>query len=122
MWQSAVTSSHEDWAKVSGAFDSANLAGKLSHDTVAQVLSSLELSRLLRDTSVFYKMDAKEAYDRSAALLSKAQQDLATTQRNAQLIAGLEEATDGVAGSANRAIDAAKKVSTEIENKYKTKK
>merc|ERR1719498_2388209 len=120
MWQAAVTKSHQTWSKVSAAFDSANMASRLSHDTVTQVLSAMELSRLLRDTSVFYKMDAKEAYDRSAALLSKAQQDLATTQRNAQLIAGLEEATDGVAGSANRAINAAKKVSTDIENKYKT--
>lgn len=121
MWQSTVTSNHQDWAKVSGAFDSANTAGSLSHDTVAQVLSSVELSRLLRDTSVFYKMDAKEAYDRASALLGKAKGDLETTERNKNLIAGLEEKTDEVAGASTRAIDAAKKVVEEIKKKTKAK-
>jgi len=116
MWQTAVTKSHQDWSKVSAAFDSANMASRLAHDTQVQVVSGLELSRLLRDTSVFYKADAKEAYDRSAALLNKANADYAVTQRNARLIAGLEDATADAQGVAQRAIDAAKKVSTEVEH------
>jgi hypothetical protein len=119
MWQSALTKDHKEWSKVSNAFDSANTAAKLSHDTVAHVLSSMELSRLLRDTAVFYKLDAKEAYDRSAALLSKAQEDYALTKRNADLISGLEDMTEETAGSATRAMDAAKKVAQEIEEKTK---
>jgi len=115
MWQSSVTGSQMEWSKVSTAFTSANMAARLSHDTVAQVLSSLELAKLLRDTSTFYKLDANEAYDRSMALLNKANADYALTQRNKGLIAGLEEATADASGVATRAVDAAKKISQEIQ-------
>lgn len=119
MWQAAQMKSNTEWGKVTAAFDSGNIAAKLSHDTVAQTLSALELSRLLRDTATFYKMDAQESYDRAAALLTKAKEDLKTTETNAGKIAALESKTDDAAGAAARAVDAAKKVSQEIAERSK---
>merc|ERR1719272_1738696 len=121
VWDAGLPEAHQTWNKVTKAFNSANTAAKMAHDTEAQVISSMELSTLLRETSVEYKQQAKHAYDKSKALEAAAEEGYEKTLHNKELIAGLEDATADAAGAGARAGDAAKKVSLEITEKANKK-